>query len=87
MAGNIDNNWQTTGLRLAHAGCVSVEVESLSVVGAQPSWVFFDVNLDGATYGTFSISVQKQNAADAGSGFGGVTFDDIPPAGTVFVVR
>jgi len=87
MAGNIDNDWQTTGLRLAEIGGASAQVVGLSVANGQPSWVFFDVDLNGSSCGTFSISVQKQNDADTGSGVGGVTFDFIPPAGTVFVVK
>uniref|UniRef100_UPI0035614DAE hypothetical protein n=1 Tax=Pontiella sp. TaxID=2837462 RepID=UPI0035614DAE len=41
------------------------------------NWVFFDIDLNGKTSGTFSIEGQRR-AATQGASLGGVTFD-LPP--------
>ncbi len=76
MGGNLNNeNWNPLGLRLSVDGSTPVEVTNLSGMPvAQASWVFFDIDLNGKTSGTFSIESQRR-ADSQGTSLGGVTFD------------
>ncbi len=76
MAGNLNNeNWNPSGLRLSVDGSTPVAVTDLpGTPVAQAGWVFFDVELNGNTSGTFSIEGQRR-ATTQGASLGGVTFD------------
>ncbi len=70
-----DGRWDPTGLRLSVDGGTATEVTGLAITpGKSPGWVFFDVNLNGATSGTFSIEGQNRLAGQ-GTALSGVTFD------------
>ncbi|WP_372846129.1 hypothetical protein [Pontiella sp.] len=79
MAGNLNNvNWNPSGLRISVDGGTPAEVNDLPGTTGQASFVFFDVSLNGATAGTFSIEGQRR-AASQGASMAGVTFDVIDP--------
>lgn len=67
--------WDPTGLRLSVDGGTAAEITGLeNTSGSTPGWVFFDVNLNGATSGTFSLEGQNRLAGQ-GTAISGVTFD------------
>ena len=75
LAGNANNtNWNPAALRISVDGDTPQAVTNLSGALAQANFVFFDVALNGATNGTFSIEVQRR-AATQGASLAGVTFD------------
>ncbi len=81
FAENYNENWTPAGLRIsADDGTNWATVTDLSTSGPQASMVFFDVDLNGETSGTFLIEALDQAGAN-GTSVGGVTFDaDWPPS-------
>ena len=77
MNSNADHvNWNSAGLRISADGGTPVAVTGLPGTVGQANWVFFDINLNGRTSGTFSIEGQRRSASQ-GASLGGVTFDVI----------
>uniref|UniRef100_UPI00356588E6 beta strand repeat-containing protein n=1 Tax=Pontiella sp. TaxID=2837462 RepID=UPI00356588E6 len=75
MAGNANNvNWNPSGLRVSVDGGTPAAVTNLVDTIGQANMVFFDVDLNGATSGTFTIEAQRR-AATQGASLAGVTFD------------
>jgi hypothetical protein len=75
MAGNMNNeNWNPSGLRVSVDGGTPVAVNNLPGTVGQANFVFFDVDLNGATNGTFSVEAQRR-ADTQGASFAGITFD------------
>lgn len=75
MASNLNNeNWNPMGLRVSVDGGAPVAVTNLPGTVGMANMVFFDVDLNGATSGTFSIEGQRR-AATQGASLAGVTFD------------
>ena len=82
MAGNLNNeHGNPAGLRLSIGGGPSVTAVNLPGTVTQANWLFFDINLNGNTSGTFSIEAPRR-AATQGASLGGVTFD-LLDSGTV----
>jgi hypothetical protein len=76
MAANMDNrSYHPSALRLSEAGGSSVTVSGLATTARSTGMVFFDIDLNGETSGTFSILAQRSTAQ--GAGLAGVTFDVI----------
>lgn len=65
---------QNAGLRISVDSGAPAEVTGLTGTVAQANSVFSDLNLNGATNGTFSIESQRR-ASTQGASFAGVTFD------------
>ncbi|WP_372847154.1 family 43 glycosylhydrolase [Pontiella sp.] len=77
--GQSDGRWDPTGYRLSE-GTTIVTVAGLENNGnGNPNFVFFDVDLNGETSGTFTIEGQ-QRLNTQGASLVGVTFD-VPPGG------
>ncbi len=75
MASTMDNaNFSPSGIRLTEAGGAETTITGLSRVARLTGMVFFDIDLNGETSGTFSISAQTGVTAP---GIAGVTFDEI----------
>ncbi|MDP4625267.1 MAG: PEP-CTERM sorting domain-containing protein [Akkermansiaceae bacterium] len=85
--GSSNGRWDPTGLRITDgSGGIYASVASLENAGTggdgdpsryAPNWVFFDVDLGGATSGTFGIEGQKRLNTQ-GPSLTGLTFDVIP---------
>ena len=76
--GNTDGRWDPIGISLTGPdGGATVASLPITDLG----WVFFDVDTDGATHGTFTISAQ-QRLATQGPSIGGITFDIVPEPST-----
>jgi hypothetical protein len=76
--GTGDGRWDPTGLRMSVDGGAATTITNLVNNGNNdPEWVFFDVDLGGATNGTFSIEGQSRNAGGntKGTALSGATFD------------
>ncbi|BDS07209.1 hypothetical protein NT6N_22490 [Oceaniferula spumae] len=86
-----NGRWDPTGLRITDGeGNAFASVTGLENAGtggdgaadrATPNWVFFDVDLDGATSGKFGIETQ-QRLSTQGGGFTGFTIDAVPEPST-----
>jgi len=91
MAANFDKDvFHPTGLRIvADSGTafeVTASVTNLTTAPARlTGMVFFDVNLNGRSAATFSVFSQRP--ATQGASLAGLTFDETPPRGMVFIVR
>ncbi|MDF7799597.1 sulfatase-like hydrolase/transferase [Pontiellaceae bacterium B1224] len=73
--GDSMGKWDPTGLRLSVDGGAAAEITGLeNTSGSTPGWVFFDVDLNGVTSGTFSLEGQNRLAGQ-GTAISGVTFD------------
>ncbi|VGO13214.1 Arylsulfatase [Pontiella desulfatans] len=73
--GDSTGKWDPTGLRLSVDGGLAAEITGLeNTSGSTPGWVFFDVDLNGETSGTFSLEGQNR-LADQGTAISGVIFD------------
>jgi arylsulfatase A-like enzyme len=73
--GTADGNWDPTAYRLS-SGVISATVSNMenNPVFTAPSWVFFDVDMNGETSGTFNIAA-RQRRSSGGASLVGVTFD------------
>ena len=79
-----DGRWDPTGIRITDGttnGGVSGIYASVGTLqnnrNGAPNFVFFDIDLDGATSGTFGIEISQRTAFN-GSSLTGLTFDVIP---------
>ncbi len=73
-----DGRWDPTGLRLSVDSGAAAAVTSLANTSGNTSgWVFFDVDLNGATSGTFSLEGENSRSGSytKGTAISGVTFD------------
>ncbi|MEP4076589.1 PEP-CTERM sorting domain-containing protein [Haloferula sp.] len=81
--GTADGRWDPTGLRLSVDGDPATERLGLALTsGSTPGWVFFDVDMNGETSGTFSIEGQNRLAGQ-GTAISGIVFDVIPEPSSV----
>ncbi|VGO13216.1 hypothetical protein PDESU_01770 [Pontiella desulfatans] len=75
-----NGRWDPTGLRISSGGVTNAVtgLENNTPYGA-PNWVFFDIDLNGETSGTFTIEGQKRLATQ-GPSLAGITFDTVVAA-------
>jgi hypothetical protein len=87
IGNNGNGDWPAVGYRISSdGGSTYTTVSDLDGTGETASIVFFDVDLKGATSGTFSISGQRGSNSAQGPTMYGLTFDELPAAQSLSLI-